>query len=69
MRVLRALADAGVFHTGGVLVGTHAFIVFGNLLGVRWASSLRTQDVDIAADPKLDIAVPGMSADLPSALE
>ena len=68
-RVLRALADAGVFHAGGVLVGTHAFIVLGNILGVRWASSLRTQDVDIAADPRLDIAVPGMSADLPSALE
>jgi len=68
-RVLRALADAGVFHAGGVLVGTHAFIVLGNLLGVRWATSLRTQDVDIAADPKLDIAVPGINADLPSALD
>ena len=68
-RVLRALADAGVFHAGGVLVGTHAFIVLGNLLGVRWTTSLRTQDVDIAADPTLDIAVPGISADLPSALE
>lgn len=68
-RVLRALADAGVFHAGGVLVGTHAFIVLGNLLGVRWATSLRTQDVDIAADSKLDIVVPGISADLPSALD
>jgi len=68
-RVLRALADAGVFHAGGVLVGTHAFIVLGNLLGVRWTTSLRTQDVDIAADPGLDVAVPGARADLPSALE
>ena len=68
-RVLRGLADAGVFHSGGVLVGTHAFIVLGNLLGVRWATSLRTHDVDIAADPKLDIAVPGINADLPSALD
>jgi hypothetical protein len=68
-RVLRALADAGVFHAGGVLVGTHAFIVLGNLLGIRWATSLRTQDVDIAADPRLDIAVPGINADLPSALD
>jgi hypothetical protein len=68
-RVLRALADAGVFHAGGVLVGTHAFIVLGNMLGVRWRSSLRTQDVDIAADPRLDIAVPGINADLPSALD
>jgi len=68
-RVLRALADAGVFHAGGVLVGTHAFIVLGNLLGVRWDTSLRTQDVDIAADPRLGIAVPGLNADLPSALD
>jgi len=68
-RVLRALADAGVFHAGGVLVGTHAFIVLGNLLGVRWDSMLRTQDVDIAADPRLDIAIPGITADLPSALD
>jgi len=68
-RVLRGLADSGVFHAGGVLVGTHAFIVLGNLLGVRWDTSLRTQDVDIAADPTLDIAVPGISADLPSALD
>lgn len=68
-RVLRALAEAGVFHAGGVLVGTHAFIVLGNLLGVRWNSALRTQDVDIAADPRLDVAVPGIDADLPSALD
>lgn len=68
-RVLRALADAGVFHAGGVLVGTHAFIVLGNLLGVRWDTSLRTQDVDIAVDPRLDIAIPGIDADLPSARE
>lgn len=68
-RVLRGLADAGVFHAGGVLVGTHAFVVLGNLLGVRWESSLRTQDVDIAADRNLDIAVPDASADLPSARE
>ncbi len=68
-RVLRALGDAGVFHAGGVLVGTHAFIVLGNVLGVRWGSSLRTQDVDIAADPRLDIAVPGVTTDVPSALD
>ncbi len=68
-RVLRTLADAGVFHSGGVLVGTHAFVVLGNLLGVRWDSSLRTHDVDIAVDRSLDIAVPGVAVDVPSALE
>jgi hypothetical protein len=68
-RVLRGLADAGVFHVGGVLVGTHAFIALGNLLGVRWSSSLKTQDIDIAAQPHLGVAVPGLDADVPSALE
>lgn len=68
-RVLRALADTGVFHAGGVLAGTHAFVVLGNLLGVRWASSLRTQDVDIAADRTVDIGIGSMGGDVPSALE
>ena|SRR6185312_12204084 len=49
-RVLKAFADAGVFETGAVLVGTHAFGVIGNLLGVRWTGAhLRTEDVDVAA--------------------
>ena len=49
-RVLKSFADAGVFDAGAVLVGTHAFGVFGNLLGVRWAGAhLRTADVDVAA--------------------
>lgn len=68
-RVIRGLADAGVFHAGGVLVGTHAFTVLGNLLGVRWESSLKTQDIDVAATPGLDVAIPGLAADVPSALE
>ena len=69
-RVLSALADAGVFRLGGVLVGTQAFRVLGNVLGVRWASgSLQTQDVDIAAEMELAVAVPNVEADLPGALE
>ncbi len=69
-RVLRALSDAGVFRLGAVLVGTHAFSVLGNVLGVRWPSaSLRTQDVDMAAPLHMDIAVPAMSADVPRVLD
>lgn len=71
-RVVRALGESGLFDAGGVLVGTHAFAVLGNVLGVRWASgSLRTQDVDLASsrDADIDVAVPDADADVPSILE
>lgn len=46
--VLRRLAEYGFFQAGGVLVGTHAFLAFGNMLGVRWGDVARTQDIDFA---------------------
>ena len=46
--VLRRLAEYGFFQAGGVLVGTHAFLAFGNMLGVRWSDASRTQDIDFA---------------------
>lgn len=70
VRVIRALSDSGVFRRGGVLVGTHAFVVLGNVLGSAWAGSgMRTQDVDIAAQLNVDVAVPGSAPDVPSILE
>ena len=69
-RVLAALADAGVFTLGGVLVGTHAFVAIANLLGVRWdGGAARTEDVDIAAERVLEVAVPELRSDVPAALE
>ncbi len=68
-RVIAGLASAGVFRVGAVLVGTHAYIALGNLLGVRWNSALRTQDIDLAATTVLQVAVPQAEADLPKALE
>lgn len=69
-RVLRALSDAGVFRLGGVLIGTHAFMVIGNLLGVRWSgAALRTQDVDVAADLVMSVVVPHVAADIPGVLD
>lgn len=69
-RVLKALSDGGVFHLGAVLVGTHAFLVFGNLLGIRWTGGLlRTQDIDIAAEATVSIAIPDIRADIPGVLE
>jgi hypothetical protein len=69
-RVIRALADSGVFKLGGVLAGTQAFVVLGNALGVRWRGAhARTEDVDIPSDRVLEVAVPELRADVPSALE
>jgi hypothetical protein len=71
-RVIRGLADAGVFHAGAVLVGTHALAVLGNLLGVRWGVAvLRTQDVDVgsARDPDIDLAVADAKLDVPAVLD
>lgn len=69
-RVIRALADSGVFKLGGVLAGTHAFVVLGNALGVRWTGMhARTEDVDIASARTLEIAVPELDADVPKTLD
>lgn len=67
LRVLKGFADAGIFRPGGgygVLVGTHAFNALGNVLGVRWSSHIMTQDIDIAGDYAVDIAIskPNVSA-------
>lgn len=58
-KVVQRLSDYGFFRAGGVLIGTHAFLSFGNMLGVRWAGGERTQDVDFAhAGKQLQIALP-----------
>jgi hypothetical protein len=59
-RVVRRLADYGLFRAGGVLVGTHAFLAFGNMLGVKWSSIERTQDIDLAHPGKsISLVLPG----------
>ncbi len=70
-RVVRALAESGLFRQGAVLVGTYAFVVIGNLLGVRWSSpSAQTQDIDLARDDTLGLALPSQQpVDVPGVLE
>lgn len=58
LRVIQRLAEYGFFKAGGVLVGTHAFLAFGNMLGVQWGDSSRTQDV-AHAGRNLALALPG----------
>jgi hypothetical protein len=71
-RVVKAFADSGVLRPGpghAVLVGTHAFVALGNLLGVRWTHHTRTQDLDVAADADVEIAVPRPELALPDVLD
>jgi len=59
-RVLRRLAEYGFFRAGGILVGTHAFLAYGNMLGVRWGHPGLTHDIDFAhAGRALSLALPG----------
>ena len=58
-RVLRRLAEYGFFKAGGLLIGTHAFVTYGNALGVRWGSQDLTQDIDFArAGKALSLGLP-----------
>ncbi|MEO8810935.1 MAG: nucleotidyltransferase domain-containing protein [Rhodanobacter sp.] len=70
-RVIRRLSDYGFFRAGGVLVGTHAFLAFGNMLGVSWGDTSRTQDVDFAhAGKQLAIVLPStIEIDTPAAID
>lgn len=61
-KVIQALADAGLFRHGMVLVGTHAFAVLGNVLGVRWGETATTQDIDFVYHSDIDVVVPDARA-------
>lgn len=58
-RVVRRLADYGFFQAGGLLIGTHAFLAHGNMLGMKWGGQARTQDIDFAhAGRSLELLLP-----------
>jgi hypothetical protein len=57
-RVIQVLGERGLFRSGAVLIGTHAFGCYGNMLGVRLAHrSVRTADVDLLHDPRIALAL------------
>lgn len=59
-KIITRLAQYGLFRSGGVLIGTHAFLTLGNMLGVRWEHGGTTLDVDFAhAGKNISIALPG----------
>lgn len=59
LSVVLRLNEFGFFRTGGVLVGTHAFLAYANQLGLHWVGSDQTADVDFAhAGRNVSIALP-----------
>lgn len=71
LRVIARLSEYGFFRAGGVLVGTHAFLAYGNMLGVQWGDTSRTQDIDFAhAGKNIALALPSnLEVDTHSAIE
>lgn len=58
-RVIARLADTGLFSAGGILVGTHAFLAYQNIFGVRWSAGAATLDLDFAhAGRNVSLALP-----------
>ena len=47
-RIIRRLNETGIFRAGSVLIGSHAFIAHGNMLGVSWRDHAYTKDIDFA---------------------
>jgi hypothetical protein len=70
-RIIKRLAEYGFFRAGGVLVGTHAFVAYGNMLGIRWSHGSATLDVDFAhAGRNVSVALPAdLKIDVHGALE
>lgn len=63
-RILQKLASYGLFRSGAVLIGAHAFVALGNMLGISWkgfdeansALSWRVvQDICLALPGDLDL--------------
>lgn len=64
-RVLTLLEGAGVFVAGGVLIGSHAFNVYGYMLGYKFPlETVRTADIDLS----ISIGVTKGTTDLKTAI-
>ena len=62
-KILSSMADAGLFSSGGVLVGSFAYACYGNMLGFMMNEALvRTADMDFSVERTLEI---GISRSLP----
>lgn len=57
-KILSSMADAGLFSSGGVLIGSFAYSCYGNMLGVVMNDELsRTSDMDFSVERKMEIGI------------
>lgn len=70
-KIIKRLSEYGLFRAGVVLIGTHAFVAYGNMLGVRWEDGQKTMDMDFAhAGKNISLALPtNIRIDVHGALE
>ncbi len=70
-RVITRLSESGLFSAGGVLAGTHVFLAYQNIFGVRWTQGAATLDPDFAhAGRNVSLALPEfLTFDAPAAIE
>lgn len=70
-KVLLLLSESSLFKIGAILIGTHAFQCYSQILGITWESLLKTQDIDIAQDKNISIALAAenTSMNLPAILQ
>ncbi len=70
-KIIGRLADAGFFHAGGILIGTHVYLAYQNLLGVTWSVGAQTLDLDFAhAGKNVSIALPAsVRIDTPAVID
>ena len=70
-KVIGRLADGGLFSAGEILVGTHAFLAYQNVLGVTWTSGAATLDLDFAhAGRNVSLALPeNLTMDAPAVID
>jgi hypothetical protein len=58
-KMIKRLSEYGFFRAGVILIGSHAFLAMGNMLGVRWSDGAATLDVDFAhAGNNVSLALP-----------
>ena len=59
LSVISRINEYQFFRAGGVLIGTHAFLAYANMLGIRWAMTDQTVDIDFAhAGKNISVALP-----------